>query len=183
MTELETLQRAKMYIDKMAKGIDPLTDMEIPEDSVLNQVRISRCLYYVSDVLGRVIANDGHVGPKPQQILREFSITPEILAMVPISQEPVRVTQLVQTIADTINDAGMRKLKTTVITDWLMNIGFLVKHDLPDGKTIRVPTPEGNRIGIFLQSRQGQYGEYNAVYYSPEAQRFVLDNLLSLLSH
>ena len=55
MTELETLQRAKMYIDKMAKGIDPLTDMEIPEDSILNQVRISRCLYYVSDVLARRI--------------------------------------------------------------------------------------------------------------------------------
>lgn len=183
MTELETMQRAKMYIDKLARGIDPLTDTEIPEDSALNQVRISRCLYYVSDILGRVIENDGHVGPKPKQILREFSITPEILARVPISQEPIRVTQLVQIIADTINDTGMRKLKTTVITDWLMDTGFLVKQDLPEGKTIRVPTPNGNRIGIFLQSRQGQYGEYNAVFYSAEAQKFILDNLLSLLPH
>lgn len=181
MTELETLQRAKMYIEKMAKGIDPLTDKDIPEGSVLDQVRISRCLFYVSDVLGRVIDNDGYVGPKPKPTLREFSITPDILARVPISEEPVRITQLVQTIADTVNDPGMRRLKTTVITDWLMAAGFLAKQQLPDGKSIRVPTAEGVRIGIFFQSRQGLYGEYNAVYYTADAQRFVLDNLLSLL--
>lgn len=51
MTDLEKMQRAKMYIDKLANGIDPLTDSEITDDSVLNHVRISRCLFYVSDIL------------------------------------------------------------------------------------------------------------------------------------
>ena len=48
MTELETMQRAKMYLDKLARGIDPITDREMPEDAVLNNVRICRCLHYVS---------------------------------------------------------------------------------------------------------------------------------------
>ena len=39
MTELETMQRAKMYLDKLALGIDPITNREVPEDSVLNQVQ------------------------------------------------------------------------------------------------------------------------------------------------
>lgn len=43
MTEFEKMQRAKMYIDKLANGIDPLTDTEIMCDSTLNNVRISRC--------------------------------------------------------------------------------------------------------------------------------------------
>ena len=30
MTELETLQRAKLYMDKLAQGIDPITNLEIP---------------------------------------------------------------------------------------------------------------------------------------------------------
>ena len=181
MTELETMQRAKMYIDKLAQGIDPISDREVPEGSVLNQVRISRCLFYVSDVLGRVISNDGYIGPKPKQKLRDFAITPEQLAMVPVSQEPVRITQLVQMIADTVNDPQMRKLKTTVITDRLMETGFLAKQTMPDGKSVRVPTPQGQQLGIFLQNRQGQYGEYHAVYYTAEAQRFILDDLLSML--
>ena len=43
MTELETMQRAKMYLDKLAQGIDPISGQEIPNDSVLNNVRLARC--------------------------------------------------------------------------------------------------------------------------------------------
>ena len=55
MTELEIMQHAKGYLDKLAKGIDPLTDREVPENDIINNVRISRCLFYVSDVLRQVI--------------------------------------------------------------------------------------------------------------------------------
>ena len=64
MNELETMQRAKMYIDNLANGVDPLTGEVISDDSVINNVRISRCLFYVSGVLEKVIANGGEVGKK-----------------------------------------------------------------------------------------------------------------------
>lgn len=48
MTELEIMQRAKMYMEKQAQGIDPISDQEIPEDSVLNNVRLARCFFYYS---------------------------------------------------------------------------------------------------------------------------------------
>ena len=51
MTELETMQRAKMYLDKLAQGIDPITNQEMAEDSVLNNVRLARCFFYASGVL------------------------------------------------------------------------------------------------------------------------------------
>ena len=51
MTELEKIQRAKMYIDKMANGINPITDEQTVDDDTLNNVRVSRCLFYVSDIL------------------------------------------------------------------------------------------------------------------------------------
>ena len=59
MTELEIMQHAKGYLDKLARGIDPITDREAPEDDVINNVRVSRCLFYVSDVLRQVIENGG----------------------------------------------------------------------------------------------------------------------------
>ena len=65
MTELETMQRAKMYLDKLVQGIDPITNQEVPEDSVLNNVRLARCFFYVSDVLGKVIDIGGVIGGKP----------------------------------------------------------------------------------------------------------------------
>ena len=59
MTELEKMQRAKMYIDKMANGINPIDDTAAPENDVINNVRISRCFFYVSDILRQVIENGG----------------------------------------------------------------------------------------------------------------------------
>lgn len=180
MTELETMQRAKMYMEKLAQGIDPVTNQEMPEDSALNNVRLARCFFYVSDVLGQVIANGGVIGGKPKQ--QPFSITMEQLSKVQISAEPVRVTQLVEMITAAADNAQMKKLSTTTITNWLLEKGFLEKQTGPDGKRRRVPTPNGLMIGLSTQTRQGQYGEYQAVFYNSQAQQFVLDNLSAMLA-
>ena len=71
MTELEMMQRAKMYMDNLAQGIDPISNQELPEDTVLNNVRLARCFFYVSGLLGKVIDNGGVIGGKPQ--LQPFS--------------------------------------------------------------------------------------------------------------
>lgn len=180
MTELETTQRAKMYMDKLAQGIDPITNQEMADDSTLNNVRLARCFFYVSDVLGRAIANGGVIGGKPK--LQDFSISAEQLAQVRISQESVRVTQLVEMISAVVDNAQMKKLSTAIITNWLLEKGFLEKQTGSDGKSRRVPTQNGLMIGLSTQKRQGQYGEYQTVFYNDQAQQFVLDNLSAMLT-
>ncbi|MGM9640778.1 MAG: hypothetical protein ACI3V3_05380 [Faecousia sp.] len=179
MTELETMRRAKMYMDKLEQGIDPITDQKIPADSVLNNVRLARCFRYVSDVLGRVIENGGVVGWKPK--LQAFAITAEQLSQVQISQEPVRVTQLADRISAVVDHTQMKKLNTTTITDWLLEKGFLEKQSAPDGKNTRVPTATGRMIGLTTDTWRSQNREYQVVFYNAEAQQFVLDNLADML--
>ena len=65
MTELEIMQRAKMYLDKLANGINPVTDQPASDSDCINQVRISRCLFYVSDVLRRVAVFESGVEKSP----------------------------------------------------------------------------------------------------------------------
>ena len=43
--QAEIMQHAKEYLDKLARGIDPLTGREVPEDKIINNVRISRRLF------------------------------------------------------------------------------------------------------------------------------------------
>lgn len=81
MTELEKMQRAKMYLDKLANGIDPISDREMPDDTVLNQVRLSRCLFYVSDILWQVIENGGQIGRGERVHKQPFSVTEVIYAL------------------------------------------------------------------------------------------------------
>ena len=51
MAEIAKILYAKSFIDKMANGINPLDNSPIPEGELLNHVRISRCLFYVSELL------------------------------------------------------------------------------------------------------------------------------------
>ncbi len=59
MTELEKIERAKTYIDKLANGINPVDDTMAPDADIINNVRLSRCFFFVSDVLRQVIENGG----------------------------------------------------------------------------------------------------------------------------
>ena len=61
MTELEKIAYAKSFIDKLANGINPLDDTPVSENDIVNNVRISRCLFYISEILDRVIENNGVV--------------------------------------------------------------------------------------------------------------------------
>ena len=178
MTELEMIQRAKMYMEKLAQGIDPISDQEIPEDSVLNNVRLARCFFYVSGVLDQVIANGGNVKKTPK---KNFYVTEEELRRLNPSPEPIRITQFVELVMNAINDPDRKKLKTTTITDWLIEKGFLSKQADTDGKSKRLPTAMGEQIGLAVKLREGQYGTYQAVCYSSEAQRFLLDHLQEIV--
>lgn len=180
MTELETMQRAKMYMDKLAQGIDPITNQELPEDSALNHVRLARCFFYVSGVLDQVIANGGVVGQRAKTL--DFAITPEQLAGVKISDYPVRITELADALYQAVGNPAMKKLSAVKVTDWLLSKGLLTKENGADGKIHRVPTEMGLRMGISTRMRQSRDGEYQAVYYDSNAQRFLLDNLGAILA-
>ena len=179
MTELETMQRAKMYLDKLAQGIDPIADQRVPGDSVLNQARLSRCFCYVSEVLGRVIANGGTVGQVVKTV--DFSITAEQLARVRIQEYPVRITEFTDALHQAAGDPEMKRPNVKKITDWLMERGYMTQCAGTDGKAHRVPTEQGLRMGMHTRLRQTRDGEYQAVYYDRNMQRFLLDHLTEIL--
>lgn len=178
MTDLEIMQRAKMYMDQLAQGIDPISGQELSEDSTLNNVRLARCFFYVSGILNQVIANGGYVGAANKA---EFAITPEQLALVEISPYPLRITEFTNNLLKEVKNPTMKKPSAVKFTNWLTAKGFLMKEQGPDGKNRRVPTADGIRLGLSTQMRNSPDGEYLAVYYDSNAQRFLLDNLSAIL--
>ena len=177
MTEIEIAKRAKMYMDQLAQGIDPISCQELPHDSALNNVRLARCFFYVSGILEQVIRNGGYVGTVSKT---GFSITPEQLAKVQISPTPIRITEFAEAVLQAVGTANMKRPNAVKITNWLTENGFLKKEAMPDGKSRRVPTDHGRRLGITAQLRQSPDGEYLAIYYDANAQRFLLDHLYDI---
>ena len=56
----EKLLKAKSYLDKLANGINPITNELASENDTINNIHISRCLFYVSDVLRNLIENNNN---------------------------------------------------------------------------------------------------------------------------
>ena len=183
MTELEKMQRAKMYLDKLANGIDPISDREMPDDTVLNQVRLSRCLFYVSDILRQVIENGGQIGRGERVHKQPFSVTEEMRQNMYYSESPVAISQLLGVINSLIDVQVTRKLAATTVTGWLVEQGLLRVEAISDGRTHKLPTERGMQLGMTSEQRSGQYGEYDIVLYNEQAQRIIVDNLEPIVKY
>ena len=180
MTELETMQRAKMYLDLLARGVDPITGQPLPTGCGLDQPRLGRCFSYVSGVLDKVIANGGIVGARTRTI--PFALSPEQRASVRLSEFPVTVSDWVNALHQAAGNSDMKKLATVSVTDWLVSRGLMEKRTDANGRTQRLPTEHGRQLGISTKTRQGRDGEYQAVFYDLNAQRFLMDNLDAIIA-
>ena len=183
MTELELMQHTKGYLDKLARGIDPLTDREVPENDIINNVRISRCLFYVSDILRQVIQNGGiQVKTIKAGEKAPFALSFEERTRYSFGDWPATASVIAQRLNELVDLDTMQKLKTTSITGFLMQSGLLYDEESPTGKKNKRPTEAGRQLGITTTVRTGQNGDYTVVVYSREAQQFILDNLDAIMT-
>ena len=181
MTELEKIAYAKSFIDKLANGVNPLDDTPIPDDDIANNVRLSRCFFYVSDILRQVYENGGVTKPKRAPKI-PFAVSIEQLEKFEYSVEPIPVSEIAKRIYAMADNENMEKVSYRQINQWLLNIGMLYLHDFGGKKPVKRPTEEGNQIGITVETRMGRYGEYQVVLYNEGAQRFILDNIEAVVA-
>lgn len=181
-TELEMLERAKVYMEKLANGINPIDDTEVKDDDCINNVRLSRCFFYVADVLGKVIDNGGVIAPVRKKAgTIPFGITDEQLKHYEFSESPIALSEIAKRINALVNNENMKKLTYNHLAEWLMSIDMLEYATKSDGSTTRYPTEAGKRVGIAVEKRQGTRGEYLTVVYNKQAQQFIVDNMDAVL--
>ncbi|MBQ9383520.1 MAG: hypothetical protein IJT87_04735 [Ruminiclostridium sp.] len=187
MNELDILIRAEKYISDLANGKDPLTGTELGDEQIVNNVRISRCLFYVSGVLKKVIDNGGEVNTAPaakpkRSELVDFALTDEqALALKPESYD-VSLSRIVTYINANVDENVMKKVRSATVAKWLMERGLLTEVER-GGKIKKIPTPEGEQIGMtekLMTNRMGM--SYNGVSYEPGAQQFIFDNIDSIIA-
>lgn len=53
MTETDKIAHARVYMEKLANGINPLTNQVVPDADLMNNVRISRCFFLCGSIAER----------------------------------------------------------------------------------------------------------------------------------
>ncbi len=178
MIETEKLKNAKEYIDKMVQGINPLTDEEVPEEDIINNVRITRCLVYASDILRQVIENGGISPARQTNRIKKsnFFMTEAQKNMLCPTDNYVFAKQITENINALTEENDCSKFQAKWIADFFFQIGMM---EIIDGK--KHATEAGKSIGIKTEFRTTPYGSYWVNSYSPQAQQFLFDHLNAVI--
>lgn len=199
MDERSTTERAKTYIDALARGIDPLTGHTLPEGDIVNNVRISRCLFYVSGILARVLeqgfpqaggaASTGeapraeeasleketaHTEETPRRRAKKaaFFLTDSQRSTLAAHEGSVFARDIAAQLSRFADENQTRGFAAAWISAWLMAEGFMEQTE--QGKRA---TELGAELGIETMQREHADGTpYLVNKYNAQAQQFILDN-------
>lgn len=180
LTEKEKLQRAEIYMIKLANGINPIDNSEIENNNVLNNERLSKCFLYIAEVLDHNI-NENNTSSKTKKL--EFTVTKEELKTLKPLNRDVTISELVNEINLKVKHTDMKKLKSKTINDWLVYKGYLCNKENPKGKLYRELTEKSKYVGIKSKQRTGTFGEYTVIIHSETSQQFIIDNLLDMIEY
>ena len=187
MTEFEKIAYAKSFIDKLANGINPLDDTPVPENDIVNNVRLSRCFFYVSSILQKEIERERRKESKENKPKRlPFSITPEQLQRFEYASMPISISAMGSKInwlvREDIAEKRIEKFSYRKINYWLHDIGMIEWREWDNGKYKRFPTPAGEAIGLVLQIWENYGRRSPIIYLSEEAQHFIIDNIEAVMA-
>lgn len=178
MTELDTVKRAKMYMEKLSMGIDPLTDKPIPDGEVAVSPRMTRCFQYVTGLLEQIVANGGTVGEERKETIS----MEEAIALYEFPTYPISLSEIIRKINTLADPSPFGKLRHRDAINWLIKIGAVEEEEGFDGKIRKFPSEDGNNLGITTDIRVNTRQErYMVMLYDQDAQQFILDNIQAII--
>lgn len=182
MTELDKITKAQEIIFKLARGINPLDDTDIPEDDLLNNINISRLLFEVYAALQSATEILDNKAICQDDGTRCFALTEEQIQKFVFNEEYLSVTKLVARLNELINQRKMKKIRYQDIYDFLETEKYLEVYIDERGRERRRPTLLGEEMGIKIELCMGSRGRYPIVLYSLKMQKYIVQNISSFMN-
>ena len=183
--DLKRLEVAIQYIRRMSDGKNPVTNRPAPENEVLNNMNVHRCLKFIDEVLTDVHKSGGTVGMVSQRAPKQSvsEIFPyEALAQYKYLQDQ-QISYFLKQLEEYLPEGQKIPVPATTITSWMRENGYLEKKVLNDtGKENSVPTGKGENLGLYMEKAGTYPNEYYRVFYNENAQRFIIDNFRRILT-
>ena len=183
---MKTLETAIIYIKRIADGKNPYNNQLMPEDSVLNEPNVIRCMFFVKDVLESVHANQGIIGStnakrerKKEQKIKDFPV--EVLSQF-VYREDKGINKLIDQIYEPVGGQNYKKITGKFVNERLMASGFITEVYSEEFKrNIKVPTDKGISIGLRAERIDYPTNSYISIYYNKNAQEFLVKNIIKLI--
>lgn len=174
--DLQKLDVSIEYIRRMAEGKNPMNNEVLADESILNNPNVIRCFHYVEGILKMVREREGKNAPKknfPLDHLKKYEY-----------KKDLSISHFANQLNEGLDENTYNKIKYNMITSWLKSSGYLeIIGENRTNKKQTVPTLKGRELGIYLEERDIKQGKkYLVVMYNRKAQKFILDNMETVLN-
>ena len=184
--DLKRLEIAIQYIRRMSDGKNPVNGRPAPENEVLNNVNVHRCLKFIDEVLTDVHKSGGTVGLLPP---KERGPRPSVAETFPYESlqqyqylQDQQISYFLKQLEEYLPEGQKMPVPATTITLWMRENGYLEKRTINDtGKENSVPTRKGEALGMYSEKGGVYPNEYYRVFYNEQAQRFIIENFRKIL--
>lgn len=178
------------YLERMLEGFHPVNNTPIPDESVLNDENVRRCFSFIIDMF-----NGADNQPQKTKVKRNnkekqlkdyhFKNNYRTIINEMIIQNDIKMGEL-QAIAN-LNISKLMTKEANVtsykISNWLKDNGYLVQVE-DNGNSHREASELGTSVGIInVTINNGDAGFYVSYRFTPQGQKFVYENLESILSY
>ena len=183
---MDTIIHAKEIMRSLADGIDPTSNIALPNDTILNSFILKKCFRDTSDILELLENNPAALSylctGKKHGYKSDFSIQENELPLITLNDTPITISHFVFCINKVCNHEKMKKLQATQITEWLTNHGYLEKVNY-DNDLYKKATEAGQKLGITYEEKTNTKGiRYITNYYNKAAQEFILKHVIPELN-
>ena len=186
VVDTERLETALVYLQRIIDGRNPVNNMPLDEDTVVNNPNVVRCMSFIKDVLVEVKYNSGYIGKRPKFVNghKKYYYPTEVLKTFQYSGDKT-ITQLVGQLngLDGVPENG--KLVYMPIIRWLKQHGYLAENIVEGSrKRSTITTAKGIELGIKPEKRKNSSGvEYTYITYNKTAQEFIVANMGKILGN
>ena len=178
LVEKEKLKETKGIIQKLANGVNPISDTPIQDESFLNNPKILRSFYFLSNYIEAQIEQRKYPTKKPTK----FFISNEQLEKVVLPSGKIGIKEFAKAINKVIDPLISKKVTGQMINKKLKELGILSETIDDDGKVNTVTNENSEGYGIESITKTFNGREYQKVVYNEVGKEFLLKNFLGWMT-
>ena len=177
MEEKEKIMIAQEWVRKLANGINPLNGNAVEDNDIVNNVHISRCLFYVAEVLGKYVERrPRHTSNAISDSLRTIPFASSAVQKEKYNYvEAISVTSFAREIGKLVPE-NMQVPSNKIFMQWLVQKGLLLEAG-ENGRKWKIASEKGNEIGIHSEDQERDGKVIHLTFYNREAQKYLLEHL------
>lgn len=191
LLKFKKIYRAKSYMDDMRQGIDPVSKLPVPADSVIRQEKVINCFSFISELLDEMLnsfeceqdsaSEEEDVSEERTPVKVPFHLQNSQINQIKMSRSPLAVSTFIKRINAVVDKQSTKSIRAKDIHGWLTTKGFLVERTVQIVKEEKEYIPAANApdIGVIdvIKQRDNGQPEHHSIKLTQIGQQFILDNI------